>query len=167
MIPSEHNEGCHQMGFSLIEVLVALLILSFGLLGLAALQTIGLKYNHESYQRTQAVLQAYDIIDRIRANNAARAAGSYNNVALGDKPNISGINCSTGCTPAQLASFDINKWNTANENLLKQGRGAVCLGTFNSDLTACAAGGTIFRVGVSWVESDLPLVATVEAELEP
>lgn len=55
-------------GFSLIEVLVAMLILAIGLLGLAALQAQGLRFNHDAYVRTQATHLAYDIIDRMRAN---------------------------------------------------------------------------------------------------
>lgn len=152
-------------GFTLLEVLIALLVLSIGLLGLAALQTIGLKFNHESYQRTQAVYQAYDMIDRIRANPTGKTAGSYNNVALGSIPAISGIDCTAGCSPTQLATFDINRWNTSNAALLKQGTGAVCLGTFGATLGSCTTGGNIFRVGISWVEGDVPLIMVVEAQL--
>lgn len=153
-------------GFSLIEVLVALFVLSIGLLGLAALQTTGLKFNQQSYQRTQAVIQAYDIIDRMRHNTIGRNGGSYNTVTLGDKPSVSGINCtgSTGCVPADLATFDINQWNTANERLLSQGRGAICRGTFNSTLTTCTAGGAVFKVGLTWIENDLPQYLVVEAQ---
>lgn len=150
-------------GFTLLEVLIALLVLSIGLLGLAALQTLGLKFNHQSYQRTQAVFQTYDMIDRIRANSSARSSGSYDNVALGNTP-TSG-DCSGGCTPAQLADFDINRWNTANRTSLTQGQGAVCRGTFGGVLTACTVGGNIFRVGISWLEADVPMVMVVEAQL--
>ena len=52
-----------QRGFSLLEVLISLAVLSVGLLGLAALQTVGLRINHDSYQRTQATIMAYDIAD--------------------------------------------------------------------------------------------------------
>ncbi|HLE93281.1 MAG TPA: type IV pilus modification protein PilV, partial [Sulfuricaulis sp.] len=62
------NIAFQHRGFSLIEVLVALLVLSIGLLGLAALQTTSLQYNTGSYFRTQATFLAYDIIDRMRAN---------------------------------------------------------------------------------------------------
>ncbi|MEW5892531.1 MAG: type IV pilus modification protein PilV [Pseudomonadota bacterium] len=67
-----------QAGFSLLEVLVALVILSLGLLGLAALQATGLKNNHSAYTRSQAALYAYDMIDRLRADRQAALAGSYN-----------------------------------------------------------------------------------------
>jgi type IV pilus assembly protein PilV len=55
-------------GFTLVEALVALVVLSIGLLGVAALQFTSLKANHGSATRTQAVYLAYDIIDRMRSN---------------------------------------------------------------------------------------------------
>ena len=76
-------------GFSLIEVLVALFVLSIGLLGLAALQTTGLRFSHQSYERTQATLQAYDIIDRMRTNKSGTGDTvntTYDNVSLGSAP---------------------------------------------------------------------------------
>lgn len=66
-----------QHGFTLLEVLVAIVILSFGLLGLAGLQAIGLKNNHSAYLRTQANTLANDIFERMRANREAALAGEY------------------------------------------------------------------------------------------
>ncbi len=64
-----------QKGVSLLEVLVAILILSFGLLGLAALQTNALRNNQSSFQRSQAVMLTYFIVDAIRVDRAN--VGSY------------------------------------------------------------------------------------------
>jgi type IV pilus assembly protein PilV len=64
-------------GFTLVEALVALVVLSIGLLGVAGLQLTSLKSNHGSAARTQAVYLAYDIIDRMRANSASAIAGNY------------------------------------------------------------------------------------------
>jgi type IV pilus assembly protein PilV len=64
-------------GFTLVEALVALVVLSIGLLGVAALQFTSLKANHGSATRTQAVYLAYDIIDRMRANPAGANAHEY------------------------------------------------------------------------------------------
>lgn len=140
-------------GFTLVEVLVALLILSVGLLGLAALQTFGMKYNQQSYQRTQAVFQAYDMIDRIRANPTAKTAGSYDAVTLGNKPAV-GVNCAAAsCTPAQLATYDINKWNTANERLLTNGRGAI------------STSGSRRTITISWIEEGIPATLTMDVDL--
>lgn len=60
-------------GFSLIEVLIALVVLALGLLGFALLQTMNLRYTQGANQRTQATNLAYDLIDQMRANNLAAA----------------------------------------------------------------------------------------------
>ena len=90
--------GWVQRGFSLIEVLIALVILAVGVLGLAALQTTGLQYTHDAYIRSQATVIVYDLVERMRnnvtnANNyiaAADPAGTCN-VAAGGITND--LNC--------------------------------------------------------------------------
>lgn len=62
-------------GFTLLEALIALVVLSIGLLGIAALQGAGLRSNHSAYLASQAALLAYDMADRIRANPAGNYAG--------------------------------------------------------------------------------------------
>ncbi len=63
----------HEAGFSMIEVLIALVVLALGLLGFALLQTMNLRYTQGANQRTQATNLAYDLIDQMRANNLAAA----------------------------------------------------------------------------------------------
>ncbi|MEX2164106.1 MAG: type IV pilus modification protein PilV [Sulfuricaulis sp.] len=106
------NIAFQHRGFSLIEVLVALLVLSIGLLGLAALQTTSLQYNTGSYFRTQATFLAYDIIDRMRANTAAVVDSDNNGYDQPTTTNvIPPVNCdTTNCTSAQLALYDVRKW---------------------------------------------------------
>lgn len=62
-------------GFSLVEVLVAVLVLSIGLLGLAGLQIASVRANDSARLRTQATLAAYDLADRLRADPASLFAG--------------------------------------------------------------------------------------------
>ncbi len=126
-----------ERGFTLIEVLVAVLVLSVGLLGLAGLQIIGQRSNHSAYLRSQAVLQAYGITDRMRANREGITAGSYDKVSgIGSKPDC----ISTGCTPAQLAQYDAFEWNSMNAAVLPLGQGTV---------TSNGASGT-FTITVAW-----------------
>lgn len=66
-----------QRGFSLLEILVAIIVLSIGLLGLAGLQVSGMKANQGAYLRTQANALAYDIIERMRANVTPAITGAY------------------------------------------------------------------------------------------
>lgn len=72
-----------QKGFTLIEVLVAMVVLSIGLLGLAGMMATTMRNNHSAYHRTQATWMAYDMLDRIRANREVALAGSNNyNIAV-------------------------------------------------------------------------------------
>ena len=66
-----------QRGFTLMEVLIAVLVLAVGLLGLAALQLAGMKSNHGAYLRSQATIAVYDLLDRVRADPAAFAGGPF------------------------------------------------------------------------------------------
>jgi len=74
----------HQRGFSLLEVLVAVVVLAFGLLGFALLQTMSVRYVQSANYRTQATNLAYDLSEQMRSNrfqsawyaNASFASGS-------------------------------------------------------------------------------------------
>jgi len=63
--------GSRQRGFTLVEVLVTVIIMSIGLLGVAGLQLASMRSNHSAYLRTQATLAAYDLVDRMRADPAS------------------------------------------------------------------------------------------------
>ncbi len=93
-----------ERGFSLIEVLIALLVLAIGLLGLAALQAQGLRFNHDAYVRTQATHIAYDIVDRMRANTANVAAYTAADPNLACDPTVSTVNMDLSCWYDGLAA---------------------------------------------------------------
>jgi type IV pilus assembly protein PilV len=120
-----------QSGFTLLEVLIALLILAVGLLGLAALHTVGLRSNHSAYQRTQATILTYDMMDRLRSNRNRAMSGNYN-LLLAATP-------AGGDGAAPLEDDDLSEWITNLGALLPNGDGEV----------ACDANGfcTIF---VEW-----------------
>lgn len=111
----------------MLEVLVAIVVLSIGLLGLAGLMASSLKNSHSAYQRTQATWLAYDALDRMRANRQVALAGGYN-LALGAAPGGSG-----------LAAIDLGEWDAALTNTLPAGDGSI----------AVAAGGVV-KVVVQW-----------------
>jgi len=121
-----------QLGFNLIEVMIALVIISVGLLGLAGLQVSSLKQNQSAYYRSQATLFAYDLADRMRANMDEVNAGSYF-VASGaeDSNCINYTGSATGCDADEMASHDIWEWQEAIAAELPLGEGLVC----RSDLT--------------------------------
>lgn len=74
-----------QKGTTLIEVLIAVVIISIGLLSVAALQTVALKSNGGSYLRSQATFLAYDLADRIRAAPDSAVNGDYDDGESGDR----------------------------------------------------------------------------------
>jgi type IV pilus assembly protein PilV len=127
----------NQNGFTLIEVLIAVVLLAGGLLGLAALQAAGLSNNQSAYNRSQATQLAYDIADRMRAN--PKAAASY--LANPSTANATATACSSSantCTPAQLAVKDLYDWGVDLDNTLPNGEGRV------------AVAGSVYTVTVSW-----------------
>jgi type IV pilus assembly protein PilV len=108
-----------ESGFSLIEALVALIVLSTGMIGIAALYGQGLGAARTALNRTIAVNLAAEMADRIRANRVARA--EYNGAAAA-------TDCGPGgaqCTPAQLAAFDKRVWSTLVGQQLPGGVGTV------------------------------------------
>jgi type IV pilus assembly protein PilV len=67
-----------QRGVSLLEVMIAVLIMGIGLLGIAAMQTTALRNSQSSLERSQAVILAYSMFDSMRANRTAALNGDYN-----------------------------------------------------------------------------------------
>ena len=110
-------------GFTLIEVLIAILITAIGVLGIAGLQAYTLKSTHGSNLRSVATRQAYEITDSMRANKTALDLGNYNNQ---QGTQVNSCYQSVGCTALQMAQMDVWLWNEANAALLPAGKGFVC-----------------------------------------
>jgi len=102
-----------QQGFTMMEVLVTILIVSFGLLGFAGLLTKSIQDNRTAYMRSQATVLAQSAIECMRANRSAAVAGSYT-IAFGS--NIGGT------TPAAL---DVQAWKTDLGRFLPEGDGSI------------------------------------------
>lgn len=138
-------------GFTLLEVLVSMAVLSVGLLGLAGMEMFGNRYIHDSYLRTQAVILAYDIIDRMRANmpgvnDPAMAAwpkrkGNYDNVTNNLTPADSCESAASACTASQLAAYDIYQWSLEIKDSLPQG---------TATLKRVAENSEFFTLTISW-----------------
>lgn len=96
-----------QRGFNLLEVLIAVVVLAFGLLGIAGLQMSSLKTSHNSYQTQQATFLMHEMLERMRSNRAAVYAGSYN-VNSSYACNSTPPDCSAGaCSQGEMARSDI------------------------------------------------------------
>lgn len=94
----------------MVEALVALVVISIGMLGIAALYLASLEGSRTAALRSQAVSLASDIADRIRANRAG--AGDYNSADYGGAPAAQGCRAAE-CTAEELAEDDLNRWFAA------------------------------------------------------
>lgn len=145
-------------GFSLVEVLVALLVISIGMLGLAALYVETLRLNRTAIFRTQAVTLASDMAERIRAN----AGGTAGYAGAGaDSGCNEGAAAAVECTPDQMAAQDLFDWQQSAQTLLPGGTAVIAV--------AVAAGGApnVYTLTVTWTEvsqgGEVSYVMTVEA----
>jgi len=106
-----------QRGATLIEVLIAIIVLAIGLLGLALLQITSVQSNHSAYYRSQVTILASDLADRMRANRTAALGSAY----VFDFPTSSSSHSVSG-TQAQK---DKAEWLNALALTLPEGTGKV------------------------------------------
>lgn len=135
-------------GFTLVEVLVAILLLSVGLLGVAGMQISGLRYHQGAYLRGQATTLLSDMADRMRINPQGVGAGSYNAITVNTA--TSGWQSSlpadpdcaaNACTPANQAALDIRQWGLA-------------LGQLPRAVGTVTRTGLIFTLTITWQDLD-------------
>ena len=110
MTRKKMNRRTHR-GFSMIELLVAVLVMGIGVLGVTGLQLVSLQNNRGSLVRAEAVQLAYGMLDRIRVNPGTGVPGTdYAGVDLEDDP-PSANNCvQNTCSVAQMIDYDLALW---------------------------------------------------------
>ncbi len=138
-------------GFSMMEVLVGIMVVSFGMLAVAALQVQTLRLSHESGLRTIASWQAQSMADLVRANRVLANTNTLPTSGTTDP------NCYTtvGCAPPRMFVAQLNQWNQANGNWLPSGAGVVCRDSTPDDGTPAAPacdglGGPNWVVKIWW-----------------
>jgi type IV pilus assembly protein PilV len=130
-----------QQGFTLVEVLIALIVLSVGLLGIAAMYVETLRANRSALVRTQAIALASDLADRIRSNR--EPANNY-----------------TGTGVNALAIADLADWNAAVAAQIPGGTGTV---TFRAGTATTPAQ---YMITVAWTEVGQATAANYQLRLE-
>jgi type IV pilus assembly protein PilV len=138
-----------QNGATLIEVLIAVLILSVGMLGMASLQTRAMQFNQSAYYQSQTGVLAQDILDRMRASNNSAGTLSQFRHGMADSIAASYPSCfgtSANCTPAVMARYDLNTWLTDVSVLLPNGRAQI-------EIDNSAAAATIYTVTIQYNDS--------------
>ena len=160
-------------GFTLVEVLVSLVVLAIGLLGLAMLQTTGLRYNTNSYSRTQATYMAYDLAERMRANVPGFQAGDYDvtslsvaNAVVGSSSYSCNLNqnctCDTStCSNAALAQYDLGQWYYNLDMLLPGAKDAAGLTT--PKRATVTRNNNVATITIYWLEQNRDASSTTPA----
>ncbi len=127
-----------ERGFSLIEVLIALIIMSVGMLGIASLYVQSMQAGRTSLFRHNAVTLAGDVADRMRANptgaNAYTGAGANNSCIAG------GVNCSN----VQMAAQDVLGWSQQAVDTLPNGAVGI---TFDNTVIP-----PVYTIAITWDE---------------
>lgn len=115
-------------GFSLIEVLIALLVLAFGLLGLAFLQTLNIRYTQSANHRTTAVNLSHQVMDMMRTNRVV--SRQYAALTFNSFPTTPAVG---GCGRGAATDFNanMNVWRCEVSSSLPGGQGQV---VFNGDV---------------------------------
>ncbi len=132
-------------GFTLIEILISLVVLSIGLLGVAGMQVVGMKNNHSAYLRTQATLLAYDYADILRTNfNLVYNSSTFDSYTTPSSVTSSAAAActSSNCNASEMATADLNHWSKSVIDTLPSGAGVI------------SRNGDIFTVTMTW-EDDL------------
>jgi type IV pilus assembly protein PilV len=153
-------------GFTLIEVLVAIVVLSIGLIGIAGLLVSVIGRNQSSVYHSVAVSLATDIAERMRANSQAfsltSAANVYTTQLTSGAPPTSTDACesATGnCDTDKMAKYDASKWEDLVSKVLPSGKGVVCFDNNNAaddgDLSAtgCNGAGNVVVIKIFWDET--------------
>ena len=141
-----------QRGFTLIEVLIAFIILSFGLLGAVALQAKAKQASFDSMQRAAAVALGNDIVQRIRANDTVKLVAHYGKDFTSKTSMISSTTCfSSSCSSEQIAFLDFEQWKRAIQARNNTGSlddASVCI----NPVAVAGSGGKAFNIEVivSW-----------------
>ena len=147
-----------QNGFTLLEVLITVILFSFGILGVAGMQMKTQKFNRSALFETQAVVIAHDMFERMRANVAGQREGFYH---LQTPTKHLACYKVQGCTSLQMAQTDMFEWNgTGTTNIatkLPGGQAVVCLDSTPHDGTAsspnCDNSGLDYAVKIWWTDS--------------
>ncbi len=151
-------------GFTLVEMLAAILVFGIGLLGIVGLNALSLASSHVAATRSQASDLAENMADRMRANLPAvyAAAGSrYADIAPADNScramYATRVNATpVSCTADEMAADDLIDWSSLVSQTLPGGAGAVCVDSTPEDGTALASNcddiGNVYAIKVFWSE---------------
>jgi type IV pilus assembly protein PilV len=146
---TSHRGRLIESGFTLLEVLVALLVMSIGLLGIGKLMMLSARANDSAYMRTQATALAYTILDAMRSNRQAAIVQGYD-TAMGVFPGPVVCTLAAPCNSGQQAQNDVALWGTSLAAELPLGQGSITTVTAPDVVTG--ANNVTATVTVQWAD---------------
>ncbi len=155
-----------QSGFSLVEVLVSLIVISIGLLGNAGMQALAINNTAIARNRSLAAIEADALASMMHANvgywNMSITSFSISGTTLGNSTlNSQTTDCiANTCSASQMAGYDLKQWGTLVANLLPSGTGNVACSA------ATSTSGVSCVITVSWLENKLILNQTGTSETQ-
>ena len=165
-VPHRTSGGPAQSGFSILEVLIAIIILSIGMLGAVGMQAAAMQANKETRNQTAASTLGRDLAEKMRGNHAVALKTLANdNPYLFDT--VTGfmatpaVNCfTTGCPIVKdAATWDVADWQSRIQTALPSPRAKVCFDSDPFDSAGkprwdCVSGGDVTVLKVSWTRSN-------------
>lgn len=156
-------------GFTMLEVLIALLVFSLGALGMAGLLAMSVRTNHSAYLRTQATFLAQSMADRMRANASwALWSNLYNGSWTSAQTGASNCQGTTGCDYTAIVTRDIAVWTSqvarflpnATESINCSGAPSIPISTYQM---LPPYGGSC-TITINWSESTLAVAGSPNTE---
>ena len=120
----------------MLEVLISIVVIAFGLLGIAGLQAFALKNNQSAGQRMTTTMLATDMVERVWSSNPD-FRNFYSNDSIGSyRSPVSGCTSVSGCTAFELIQNDLAEWEVRVANSLPSGAGIICKDSSPDDGTS-------------------------------
>lgn len=145
-------------GFSLVEVLVALIVLSVGLLGIAKMQALALSSTTVASSRSLAAIEASSLADAMHANRVYWAGAPSFTVAGNTVTTLpaTATACASSCTPTQLAASDLQTWATALHALLPNDQANITCSNTTTPVSC--------TIQITWSEKTIAINTQAQAQ---
>lgn len=136
-------------GFSLIEVMVALVILVIGLIGIFNLHIVAKRSSFESFQQTQAAYLANDILSRMKLNRTVLASYAGKFEALGAAADSCDTSTAT-CNPTEMKNWDLYQWRWLLTGAAEKNESNVSVGGLDTPVGCISIAGDDVTIAIAW-----------------
>lgn len=126
-----------QKGFTLIEIMIAVVVFSFGLLAVAGVMTVAVKNNHNGFMRSQASFLASSMLDMMTRNDSRKLYDNSYDGTYSGYSDISAVCHSAACTMDELVDRDVQLWSNQLTQILPNSEGEISCQSRGATLGVC------------------------------